>query len=336
MLPETAPVSVIIPAYNAAERIRRALLSVAGQTLCPAEVVIVDDGSNDGTPEIAEEMRDTLGEVNLIVIRQENQGAGAARNRAIQAATQQYLAFIDADDEWLPTKLERSMAIMNSGDFVLVAHDYLDQGETNAVHVTCAERFNSYDDPYIGLYLKGFIPSISVVVQRQSVIDAGGFDESLRNAQDFELWLNLLSKPGTPFIIFNEALAKYFHTPGGIMSHTERRITCCVEVAQQYLPALQARRPYAHIYLFLRLINIYFEAFSTYVHTKKYRQALTVPFRLIAMIIKSVFPRSLLTNPIVVISLSVWVVVIFGMYIRQFSGLFEAVYHKVFQLVGWS
>ncbi|PIQ95751.1 MAG: glycosyl transferase, partial [Nitrospinae bacterium CG11_big_fil_rev_8_21_14_0_20_56_8] len=212
MPPELAPVSVIMPAYNAAASIPRALASIAAQTLTPSEIIIVDDGSSDGTAEIAERFADSLGGAKLTVIRQHNKGAGAARNRAIAEATQPYLAFLDADDEWLPTKLERSMAVMLEGDYQLVAHDYLDATENGDVHVDCRRRFLEADDPYVPLYLKGYIPSISVVTRRDAVLGVGGFDESLRNAQDFDLWLKLLAEPETRFTLFGEALARYHHS----------------------------------------------------------------------------------------------------------------------------
>jgi len=181
-------------------------------------------------------MQPVFAENRLCVISQTNKGAGAARNRAIDAATQPYVAFLDADDEWLPTKLERSMDVLTSKNYTLVAHNYIHVTPGGEVHVDCARRFNKDPDPYISLYLKGYIPSISVLVGKDTVLKAGGFDEQLRNAQDFDLWLNILADPAATFTVFAEPLARYYHTPGGIMSYTERRIMCCLEIAQRYLP----------------------------------------------------------------------------------------------------
>lgn len=257
---DQAPVSVIIPAYNAAASIRRALASVAAQSLPAAEVIVVDDGSTDGTVAIAEAQRGALGATRLVVVRQQNRGAGAARNRALADATQPYVAFLDADDEWLPTKLERAMTVMTEDDYVLVAHDYLDSSDTGDVHIDCASRFKAGSDPYVALYIKGYIPSISVVAQRAAVAAAGGFDETLRNAQDFELWLALLADPTHKFTVFGEALARYHHTAGSIMTHTERRIACCSEIALRYVPALRARGAAPLKALLMRIAVIYIEA----------------------------------------------------------------------------
>lgn len=263
-MPELAPVSVIIPAYNATETIRGTLESVAAQTLPPAEVVVVDDGSVDDTLIIANACTELFASGTLIVVHQENAGAGAARNRAIQEASQDFLAFIDADDEWLPEKLARSMDVMASGDYTLVAHDYYQITDNGDLQIECARRFNAAIDPFTALYQKGFIPSITVVVRRSDALSVGGFDDSLRNAQDFELWLALLSRPGASFIIFDEPLARYSNNPVGIMSHTDRRLRCVTEIALRYVTALRPHTSFPIISMWVRLIAVHKEAFDAH------------------------------------------------------------------------
>ena len=207
VIPRFADVGVIVAAYRAAGTIGRTLMSIAAQTVKPREVVVVDDGSDDGTADAARACASDMNGIELVVLRTEdNHGAGAARNRAIAEARQPVLAFLDADDEWLPVKLERSLAIFDEGDYALVAHDYLTGDGDRAEHHHCERRFLEGADPFVQLYRKGYIASCSVVARRDAVLAASGFDEGLRNAQDFELWLAMLRKPGTRFRVFGEAL----------------------------------------------------------------------------------------------------------------------------------
>ena len=263
-----AEVSVIIPAYRATGTIVRALKSVAAQTLRPRQVVVVDDGSGDGTLEAARACEAGLGGIELKVLSQDHRGAGAARNRAVTEADQPFVAFLDADDEWLPAKLERSMAHLAAADHVLVAHNGLivDNGEETLND--CALRFAQGADPFVTLYRKGYLDTCTVVARRDAVIAAGGFDETLPNAQDFDMWLALLREPGTSFLVFGEALSRYHVTPGSIMSHTGRRLKCCLDIAGRYFPALRNRprhRPGgALVSLWYRIIAVHGEAARSY------------------------------------------------------------------------
>ena len=259
-----ADVSVIMPAYRAAATIRRALASVAGQTLKPLEAIVVDDGSDDATEEAAKACAGLMEGVALKVLGQPNRGAGAARNRALGEARARYVAFLDADDEWLPAKLERSMAHLIGTENVLVAHDgwiVRDGGETlNA----CARRFRQGADPFVELYRKGYIDTCSVVARLDAVLAAGGFDEGLLNAQDFDLWLALLKVPGTPFAVFDEPLVRYHAGEAGIMGHTERRLACCLEIARRHAPALRRRPGSPLVSLGYRVLALHVEAMKAH------------------------------------------------------------------------
>ena len=270
-------VSVIIPAYRAGQTIERALRSIGQQTMTPREIVIVDDGSDDDTAKIARGFADVVAPSALRIVTQPNLGAGAARNRALAEATQPLVAFLDADDEWLPEKLERSVAEMNAGDYVLVAHDYLDVMPSGDEICDCRQRFLAPPDPWIQLYRRGYIPSCAVVAKRDAVLAVGGFDESLRNAQDFDLWLRLLENPKAKFTLFPGALLRYHHTPGGIMSFTERRLACCETIAVRHLAGVRARRGSALCELGFRMAAIHLEAFRSYRHNAQhYRAAITL------------------------------------------------------------
>lgn len=261
MAREFADVSVIVAAFQAAGTIGRTLASIAGQTLKPREVIVVDDGSADGTAAEAEAFGPRMNGIQLRVIRTEdNLGAGTARNRAIAESTQPVLAFLDADDEWLPKKLERSLFHLEGSNYVLVAHDYLTGDGAETRHHHCERRFQNGADPFVGLYRRGYIPSCSVVARRDAVVAAGGFDQGLRNAQDFDLWLAILKEPGTPFLVFGDTLLRYHVMPGSIMSHTERRLRCGLEIAVRYFPDLKTRPGSALMSLWFRVIALHGEA----------------------------------------------------------------------------
>jgi len=103
-------VSVIVPLYNKAPYVRRALDSVAAQTFGDFELIVVDDGSTDEGASVVE----SFGDGRVRLIRQENTGPGAARNRGINEARGEVLAFLDADDEWLPTYLEEGLRALDA------------------------------------------------------------------------------------------------------------------------------------------------------------------------------------------------------------------------------
>ena len=265
-----ADVSVIIPAYRAAATIRRALASVAGQTLKPLEAIVVDDGSDDATLEATKASADTMEGVTLKIFSQPNQGAGAARNRALREARATYVAFLDADDEWLPAKLERSMANLVDGGNVLVAHDGWIVSDGEETLNACTRRFREGADPFVQLYRKGYIDTCSVVARRDAVLAAGGFEEILLNAQDFDLWLALLAEPGTPFTVFEEPLVRYHAGDTGIMGHTGRRLVCCLEIARRYAPALRRRPGSPLVSLAYRVLAIHVEAIRAYGKRRRY------------------------------------------------------------------
>jgi teichuronic acid biosynthesis glycosyltransferase TuaG len=262
-MPDSEPqsVSVIMPAYNAAGTIARALASVAGQTVKPAEVIVVDDGSKDGTAVEARKCESMFSQSRLIVVEQPNRGAGAARNRAIAEAHSSYLAFLDADDEWLPRKLEVSLDRISGRLLILVAHNGLlvDNGTRKTVDIALRYRTAAVD-PLHGLYRRGFISTSSVVARREAVVAAGGFDESLRTGQDFDLWLKMLCAPGTPFEVFEDELTLYHVSPSGITANTTQRLEDTLVIAVKHAPRLHRYTGRFFASLWFRIIAVHAEA----------------------------------------------------------------------------
>jgi teichuronic acid biosynthesis glycosyltransferase TuaG len=281
-MPET--VSVVIPAWRAAGTLVRALASVAAQTVKPLEAIVVDDGSDDGTAAIAESCRASMNGVELVVIRQNRQGPGAARNAAIAAARGSVLAFLDADDEWLPAKIERSLAQL--GDRVLVAHDYIEVREGRETLKDCTRHFRDAADPLAALFVRNYLPSITVLARTDAVRAAGGFEANLPAAQDYDLWLKLLTRQGARFTVFPEALARYHVSDTGITSQVERRRRCSLAVLARHAPALRPRGLAALGPVLGRALVVQFEAVMAHRQRGAWARALATllatPFVLIA------------------------------------------------------
>lgn len=181
-------VSVIIPAYNAAKYLRETLDSVFAQTYPFFEVIVVDDGSTDATPSILTEYSD-----RIQVLNQSNRGSAAARNFGAKHAKGKWLAFVDADDIWLPSKL--ALQIDRCGQYDISHTDSMCFGETLAMEV----RRSSFETPYWGnvlekLLVRNFITNSSVIVRREVFFLHGGLDESLGGVEDWALWSKICAE----------------------------------------------------------------------------------------------------------------------------------------------
>jgi len=183
----TSPiVSVIIPIYNARDVIRETLASVAAQTMTDLEVIVVDDGSTDGSADLV-----CAHSQVTRCIRQDNRGVAAARNRGIQASSGRYLALLDHDDLWASDKLEKQAAVLDARSAVGMVI-------TNVVHIDrdgrptgeVGEGYNP-NAPFYRLFTKGYVPTpSSAMIRRTTLQQAGGFDEAFESAgmDDHELW----------------------------------------------------------------------------------------------------------------------------------------------------
>lgn len=186
---QAADISVVIPAHNAAWCIAKALGSVLDQTLPPREIIVIDDGSNDDTSEVLAR----YGE-RIHAIHQSNGGLSNARNRGIEAARGDWVALLDADDYWLPTKLERQMCLAGRNPDVGFC-------STSArVETPDGELLGYWDcpqtaDPTLQVIFEHNAAvagsGSAVVVRRDQLMTAGLFDESLRSLEDIDMWMRL-------------------------------------------------------------------------------------------------------------------------------------------------
>jgi glycosyltransferase involved in cell wall biosynthesis len=169
-VPPTDPsVSAVIPAYNAEPFIGEAIQSVLAQTFEVSEIIVVDDGSSDNTSEVAR------GFARTRVIRRPNGGPGAARNTGINAASGNWIAFLDSDDLWLPRKTEIQIGYITSG--------------AGVIH---ANRFDPINFGNLWHRQTHITPS-GALVRKQALMDVGGFEESrsIISVEDLNLWLRI-------------------------------------------------------------------------------------------------------------------------------------------------
>ncbi len=180
-------VSVIVPTFNRREMVREAVASVLAQTVADFELIVVDDGSEDGTAECLE--REFGGRLRLI--RTPNRGVAAARNTGAGAARGEHLAFLDSDDLWQPRKLEAQLA-----HFARYPESEACQTEEiwirNGVRVHPRRRHRKPDGDIFWRSLERCVVSPSAVMLRRDLFERlGGFDETLPACEDYDLWLRL-------------------------------------------------------------------------------------------------------------------------------------------------
>lgn len=206
-------VSVIIPVFNCAPLVGGALRSVFAQTYRDFEVIVVDDGSRD-LPELTAALAEWTGKIEYV--RQENGGPARARNTGIARASGQLIAFLDADDEWMPEKLARQVEYFERYPETGLLHTGV-VGEVHAIDATPEPPRDAFAELY---HTDFFINTLTVVVPRRVLAEVGGFDERREvHIEDWDLWLRIAAAHPLGFI--PEPLA--YHRPGGIMSSQVER-----------------------------------------------------------------------------------------------------------------
>ncbi len=204
-------VSVIIPAFNAASCIRRAVDGVLSQTWRELEIIVVDDGSTDETLEVMAAYG-----AQVRVLSQANGGPSVARNRGLIEARGRYVAFLDADDYWRPEKLARQVALLDAQPatgFCSTATSVVDpQGEAVRDWPCC------HEEPLLEtLFIHSAAVSGStsgVLARRELLLEVGGFDECLRGFEDPDLWIRLAAR--TAYACIPEVLTVVVRTPGSV------------------------------------------------------------------------------------------------------------------------
>lgn len=267
--PNTAPISVIIPAYNAAAFLRKSIESVLSQTLPVAEIIVVNDGSVDDTSEVARSY-------GVRVIDRPNGGLSAARNTGIREATQPWIALLDADDIWEPQKIEEQWdALQLCGRSKLICSDFSQFDESGTVR----QSFFSFQNlNFAGMgesplsekvsliscsgdsfwESAHFIFPSTVIIEKDLMFSIGGFDEELKCLEDVDCFLRAIVH--TPLLVVKRPLVKYRLHAGSLSSNNLRMYESFYIVANKTIhsPSLYPTR--AKDALFATLPEKCFEA----------------------------------------------------------------------------
>jgi glycosyltransferase involved in cell wall biosynthesis len=222
-------VSTIIPAYNAAAYIRQAVTSVLNQRDVSVEVIVVDDGSTDETGQILQEFGSSVR-----TLYQANAGHVKARNRGARIARGTWLAFLDADDEWLPEKLTKQLALADE-QTGLIYTERLNFGDCQRVAERQSKGQKLWEgDVFAQLLMGNFITVSSVIIRKEVFEELGGFEEDLLVCEDWDLWLRYAARGGRVRVC-REGLTRYRWHEGAMSHNLERMLHGRLKVLERAL-----------------------------------------------------------------------------------------------------
>jgi glycosyltransferase involved in cell wall biosynthesis len=184
---KTVPVSVIIPCYNSEKTIFRALRSVEQQSIRPTEVLVIDDASNDNTLAILREYESLNQDWIKVIAMKVNSGPSRARNAGWDAATQEYIAFLDSDDSWHPEKLSIQYSYMRDNSDIALSGHLLGSGDLNTINVNNSFRALKINPSQF--LFKNYFATPTVMIKRDVELR---FDANKKYCEDMYLWQQVL------------------------------------------------------------------------------------------------------------------------------------------------
>ncbi len=250
-------VSVVIPAYNAESTLAGTLTSVFEQTYTDYEVIVVDDGSTDATPQLLAGYGD-----RLRVVHKENEGKpAAARNRGLEAARGTYVAFLDADDLWCPAKLAKQVALMDANPRIGLSFTAarIINGKGQVVQVNPCPP-DGRGAIYGLLSIRNIMVGSSVMVRRQAVEAVGGYDESLTSIENWDLWIRIAREWLVDYV--DEPLTEYRKHDGNRSVNVELRRRNIFRILERHhdasdpAPAARQRRRDAYFNAYFLVLGI--------------------------------------------------------------------------------
>jgi glycosyltransferase involved in cell wall biosynthesis len=208
-------ISVIMPCFNASAHLERGLESVLGQSYENIELIAVDDGSTDSTPGMLKAVRDS----RVKVVTQANSGVGAARNRGLREAKGAYIAFLDADDSWDMTCLEKLHGVLEGDPEAVLSYcGWQNVGLKGGQGRPYVPPDYEKEDKTLLMLTSCPWPIHAALTRKGAIEAAGGFDERFRNAEDYGLWLRVAQ---AKIRLVPEVLA-FYHFHGGAQATKDR------------------------------------------------------------------------------------------------------------------
>lgn len=274
---QSPTISVVISCYNYAQYLGACLESAIKQTFKAIEIIVIDDGSTDNTNEV---VKPYLSDPRVRYIYQNNKGQAYAKNTGIRNTRGEFIAFLDADDYWETTKLEKQMALFNDplvGVVYSTARYIDDQGNSKRIRIQM-----KYLQPREGLITRymifdNFVPFSSSVVRREVFQKVGIFDESLRMAIDWDLWLRVSVHYRFQYV--KEPLLFYrVGHPGQMSKNLEVRQACTDKIIKRFIEenpthvSLTQKRQVHHYTLMNR--GLYFREMNLTRSTQNFFKAL--------------------------------------------------------------
>ena len=243
-------ISVIIPAYNMADYLPDTIQSVLDQSYKNTEIIVIDDGSTDNTQEVIKRFKQ-----DVSYYYQDNSGPSASRNRGLEIAKGKYVAFLDADDLWLPNKLEMQVSnILSDPNIGIVGCGYSisdADGKTIRLNVV-RKNYKNHEKLLMALSIYQIIPGSSsgVLIPKECFEKVGVFDVSLKIGEDWDMWLRIAKEYKVVFVedvlvIIRKNIAKPKYRTA---TNEEKYVTMLIEKS---VPLKYKKRAYAALYGYL-------------------------------------------------------------------------------------
>jgi glycosyltransferase involved in cell wall biosynthesis len=245
-------ISVVIPVYNGEKTIKETIESVLAQDFTDYEIIIINDGSQDSTLKIIA----TISDPRIQVFSYSNAGLSASRNRGFAHSCGRYIAFLDADDLWTSNKLSQQLKALQEHPQAAVAYSWTNFIDESSNLVRIGSRVTITGNVYPNLLLGNFLESGSnALICKHALAEVGDFDESLRAAEDWDMWLRLSQQYN--FVAVSHPHVLYRLSTHSMSTNVLQQEAACLQVMEQAFSKASAslqilkRRSNSNLYKYL-------------------------------------------------------------------------------------